>query len=102
MPSASVAITVSASPLTLASDRSANLMSVMMSLRGIGGALQRGSVQPVHLHQRLHAPPLLLLVRIREQLRENLRHDLPRHAVLVLEPAAAPVRSAGAQFPPQL
>ena len=41
-----------------------------------------------HLQHRGHDPLGLLLVRIGEQLDEHLRDDLPRHAELVLQPAA--------------
>src|SRR5260221_6676932 len=53
MPSASVTTTVSASPLTRASDRKAKRKSVRNVMSGL---LQAFDVELIHLHQRRHHP----------------------------------------------
>src|SRR5580704_14989039 len=62
---------------------------------------QSGDVELHHLQHRLHDPLGLGGVGVAEQFQQHLRHDLPRDAVAVLEPAAAIDQAAGRQRVPQ-
>ena len=79
-------------------------------MRGLGtadrsalavGGLQPGDVELHHLQHRLHDPLRLGGIGIAQQLRQYARHDLPRDAVAVPEPAASLDRTAGRQRVPQ-
>src|SRR4029079_17019736 len=67
-------------------------------------ALQRSDVELLHLQESLHDPSGLVGIRVLDQLGEDGRHDLPRHAELVLEPAALlrVLVAAGAELLPVL
>src|SRR5215203_2888740 len=55
---------------------------------GRSGALELGDLDLAHLQHRRHHALRLLLVRIADQLAQDLGNDLPGDAVLVLEPTA--------------
>jgi two-component system response regulator (stage 0 sporulation protein F) len=61
---------------------------VRVGLNAVGGALQRSDVDLDHRHHRLEGPLRPARVGVGQQLGEPSRHDLPREAELVLEPAA--------------
>src|ERR1044071_5385327 len=65
-------------------DRSAACISSSLLLSG--GFLQALYVQLLHLKQRLHH--LVRSLPVLEQLPENFRHDLPRDAEFIFQPAA--------------
>src|SRR5262245_13862546 len=54
----------------------------------VGRGSQLGDVQLGHLQHRLHGPARALRIGVGQQLAEDVRHDLPRQAVPVLEPTA--------------
>src|SRR2546423_137949 len=66
------------------------------------GLLQALDVELLHLHHRLHDPGRLFRILVPQELAQHGGHDLPRHAELVLEPAALVLRSAAGQLLPQL
>src|SRR3712207_457893 len=72
----------------------------------LGSCLEPGDLDLLHLQHRLHDPFALFAIGLSEQLRQTLRHDLPREAIFVLEPAAldrlAAVRSQGGPEPVDL
>src|SRR6185436_11516498 len=59
--------------------------------------LQRGEIELLHLEHRLRGALGLLAVLAGDHLVQRARHDLPRHAVLVLHPAALLLAAAVAQ-----
>src|ERR1041384_3392073 len=65
-------------------DKSAACISSSLLLSG--GFLQALYVQLLHLKQRLHH--LVRFLSVLEQLPENFRHDLPRDAEFIFQPAA--------------
>src|SRR5436305_5863114 len=54
----------------------------------IGGALERGDVDALHLHHRVEGAPCPGGIGIADQLDELARNDLPRNAEAVFHPAA--------------
>src|SRR3954447_7653347 len=58
------------------------------SLGGVGGALELRDVDLGHLEHRFQRAAGSLGVRVRRQLVQALRCDLPRDAVAILDPAA--------------
>src|SRR5262249_44708791 len=57
-------------------------------------ALQPGDVELLHPEHRLHHARRLRLVGIAQELAQDARHDLPRHAEAIDEPAALDLLSA--------
>ena len=58
-----------------------------------GGLLQIGDDQLFHPQHSLHGPGGFLRIGVAQQARQILRHNLPRQAILVFEPAALRFRT---------
>ena len=65
------------------------------------GALELGDVELHHLEHRGGGAARGRAIRVRHQLDEPARHDLPRHAVTVLQPAALLDLAARGECVPQ-
>src|SRR3972149_2151176 len=59
-------------------------------------------VDLAHLKHRLHDPLGFLRVGVPQEFRQGSRNDLPRHTVLILQPAALPFFSTLGELFPQL
>src|SRR3954463_1608403 len=63
--------------------------------------LQRREIELLHPHQRLHYVLRFLWVRLRQEVHQAGRHDLPAHAEPVGHPAAQPFVAAGGELRPE-